>query len=128
MPLLISALLWTAPALADDALRAESDAATANDAAPAETRTPEQKRQTRNTVVLMAIVTGIALTGLLLVIIAIAARGLSRKMAKKEIEELPTQRTVPKTTDPTSKSKSADLPTPSSDQALSDAHSRNEEH
>jgi hypothetical protein len=100
MPFLMWALLWTAPAISDDASPAASDAASAERATVPEARTPEQKQRSRNTVVLLAILTGIALTGLLLVIIAVAARGLSRKMAVKEVGEPPSPRKQPKPPEP----------------------------
>jgi hypothetical protein len=49
--------------------------------AEAETPTPEQKRKTRSAAVLLSVLAGIALTGLLLLIVAISVRGLLRKLA-----------------------------------------------
>ena len=41
---------------------------------------PEEKRKTRSAVVLLTVVAGIALSGLLLLIVAVSVRGLQRKL------------------------------------------------
>jgi hypothetical protein len=44
-------------------------------------RTPEEKKRVRSAVVLLSVLSGIALSGLLMIIAAIAIRGLQRKLA-----------------------------------------------
>ena len=53
-------------------------------AAPAKTpeeRTPEQKKRVKSAVILLSVLSGIALSGLLLIIAAVSIRGLQRKLA-----------------------------------------------
>lgn len=84
--LILAAITFVNAALPADIPVTTTDTASTGEHGAAD-RTDDQKTRARNTVVLMAIVTGIALTGLLLVIIAVAARGLTRKLATREIEE-----------------------------------------
>lgn len=79
------ALVWSTPALPQDSQGGAP--AVSNEPALSETPAADQKQRTRSAVVLMAIVTGIALTGLLLMIMAVAARGLARKMAGSDASE-----------------------------------------
>lgn len=97
-----------------------TDTASTGEHASAE-RTDEQKTQARNTVVLLAIVTGIALTGLLLVIIAVAARGLSRKMDTTEIEASPAPPDRDKAVEPFLDDAAVPTADPHSDQPPRDA-------
>jgi hypothetical protein len=113
IPVMSCVLSMTASALPDEVPPVEEVSPAEH--APSETpqelqpRTPRQNEQARNTIVLLAIVTGIALTGLLLMIVAVAARGLSRKMAVREVDE-PLQ---PRKEPGTPEQPSDDVPLPS---------------
>lgn len=74
---------------------ANSDQRTAESATDAPPRTPEQKHRARTVISLTMIVTGIALTGLLILIVAIAARGIARRMDERDTRVAGDQRREP---------------------------------
>lgn len=61
----------------------KGDAASKSDAATTDPRAlpPEQKKKVKSAVLMLSILSGILLSGLLLIIVAIAVRGLQRKLA-----------------------------------------------
>jgi hypothetical protein len=64
-------------------LLAQADSAKAAEtpAKAPEQRTPEEKKRVKSAVILLSVISGIALSGLLLIIAAISIRGLQRKLA-----------------------------------------------
>jgi hypothetical protein len=64
-----------------NALPAQANPAAAAKAAEPVARSDEEKRKTRSAVLLLSILSAIALSGLLLIIAAVAVRGLKRKLS-----------------------------------------------
>jgi hypothetical protein len=60
---------------------AQTKAAESTKTAEAPARTPEEKKRVKSAVILLSVLSGIALSGLLMIIAAIAIRGLQRKLA-----------------------------------------------
>lgn len=83
----------TAPAANAEPATAES--ATGETATAAPVRTPEQKQRARSVISLTMMVTGIALTGLLILIVAIAARGIARRLDERDTRVAGDQRREP---------------------------------
>lgn len=71
---------------------ADAPAVSAEPATADAERTPEQKQRARSVISLTMMVTSIALTGLLILIVAIAARGIARRMDERDLRVAGEQR------------------------------------